>query len=570
MKTKLMAALAIGALMLTGCGGGGGDGTSTGMVDPAGTPLSFVDLVVGDIVESGTYHLVGASDAFLEALEDEEVPADGYAPGSMITVGGVSFRCTADNTSNCNIAVHDDGGFTTVGTIATVLFGAEFPMTDIERLIAAERAKTEAEKARADAEKARADAAEAARQQEQAAREEAERQAAEAAATANQAGAKEAIEGLRRTNDIGDIDVTAKYAAIADVDAEVSGNAVNFASKSRSSASGGWSVTTLSNSGFTHNDDLVVYSNRGAPTRVLLTQGEYSSRFIDSETDTANTPISAAISNTDGRLIRSGSFPTQDGADKPFANNYENDDPPDTADGPDIVRFGGTFHGASGYFHCTAQPCTIGRRGDRYTIVEGTWAFHTTDAARALIDDKSYMYFGWWKREQKSNEMLTFETFHGVKAAAYLATVDATNFNLLGGSATYRGRAIGQYAIYQPLGAQSGTGSFTASAMLTANFTDNLLSGTVTGFSNDPDWSLTLNSRTMAGGSVAGGTTDWTIAGNTSSRQGAWEAVFFSEAPYVGQTPDGVVGDFTGIYDADADAENGDVGRIVGAFGARK
>ena len=91
-------------------------------------------------------------------------------------------------------------------------------------------------------------------------------------------------------------------------------------------------------------------------------------------------------------------------------------------------------------------------------------------------------------------------------------------------------------------------------------------------FSNNPDWSLTLNAASMAGGDVddGTGTTDWTISGNTSSRQGAWDATFYSEAPYVGQVPEVVVGDFTGIYDADADAANGDVGRIVGVFGARK
>ena len=73
----------------------------------------------------------------------------------------------------------------------------------------------------------------------------------------------------------------------------------------------------------------------------------------------------------------------------------------------------------------------------------------------------------------------------------------------------------------------------------------------------------------MEGGDVSGGTTDWTISGNTSRRQGAWEAEFFSESPYVGQVPDAVVGEFTAIYDGDTDMDE-DIGRIVGAFGARK
>ena len=276
---------------------------------------------------------------------------------------------------------------------------------------------------------------------------------------------------------------------------------------------------------------------------------------------------------TDAHLIRSGSFPTTDGADKTFSKNYEND--PGTG-GLDIVRISGTFHGASGYFHCTSVECKIGRRGNRYTVVgDGTWEFHATDTARALVDDESYMYFGWWKREQKSNESLSFQTFSDGMTDGHSATTPGNAFNALTGGATYRGPAVGQYAIYQPLGAQSAAGSFTASAVLTANFDSDMLSGTITNFSSASDWSLTLNTASMAGGEVsearADGTVDWTIAGNSSGGQGAWTAELFSEAPYVGQIPDGVVGEFTAVFDIDADpANNNDVGRIAGAFGARK
>lgn len=576
MKTKLIAVLIFGSFVLAGCGGGGGGGdTTTSMPDPAGSPLSFAGLVNGQIVQPGTYHLVGASDAFIEALGDVEVPANGYAPDSMITIGGVSLRCTADSSSNCNIAVHEDGSFTTMGTIATVLLGGEFPMTAAERLIAEERA-------RADAEKARADAAEAARQQEEAAKEQAEQEAAEAAARASQGDARRAIVGLRGTTAIGTVTVTPRHGALAGVTATpTGGSAINFASKSLSSSSG-WSVTTQSNAGFTHNDDLVVYSNRGPATRVLLSQ-EYPTRFGDG---------SDAIADADSRLIKSGVFPTTDGDNKPFKVNYDSDPENDAADDGDAstttdgdgittndydrYRVSGTFHEAPGHFICTpaaGTDCTIGRRGDRYVIVSGTWTFEASDQARALVDDKSYVHFGWWKREQKSDEAQTFQTFRGGMSADHVATTGGGSaFDALGSTAIYRGPAIGHYAIYQPLGTQSDSGSFTASAELTANFDSNMLSGTVSDFSNDPDWSLTLNSASMAGGDVDAdsGTTDWTIAGNTSRRQGAWDATFYSESPYVGQTPDVVVGDFTGIFDADNDARNGDVGRIVGVFGARK
>ncbi len=578
MKTKLMAALAIGALALTGCGGGS-DGTSTGMVDSAGTPLSFVDVVQGDIVEPGTYHLVGASDAFVAALDAVVVPANGYAPDSMITVGGVSFRCTADNTSNCNIAVNEDGSFTTVGTIAAVLRGGTFPTTETEQLILAERARAEAERARADAEQARADAAEAARQQEQAAKEEAERQAAEAAARERAGDAQKAIAGLRSTTAaVGTVAVVPRYSAAADV--SITSPTVSFSTRSRSSASG-WSVTTLSGTSSTHKDDLVVYSNRGAPSRVLLTQ-EFPTRFEDEDDSTASSPISDEITaaaspgaNDDGGRIRSGSFPTADGTDKSFTNNYDSD----TTDGntdPDMVRITGTFQGASGYFQCAATQsaaCTIGRRGNRYIEVAGEWSFHATDTARALVDDKSYMYFGWWRRVQTEDGTQSFQRFRNGLSSDHAATIGSGSaFTALTGSATYRGPAAGQYAIYQPLGTQSDSGSFTASAVLTADFDSDMLSGTVSNFSNASDWSVTLNAASMEGGDVDNdtGSTGWTIGTSTSKQPGVWDATFYSEAPYVGQIPDVLVGDFTAIFDDDDSDTNGDVGRIVGAFGARK
>ena len=201
------------------------------------------------------------------------------------------------------------------------------------------------------------------------------------------------------------------------------------------------------------------------------------------------------------------------------------------------------------------------KTGDRFIVVAGTWNFLATDTARALVDDESYMYFGWWKQEN-SDGSLAFATFSG---GMHLATGNATAFDALGSSAKYRGLAAGQYALEQPAGSESGAGSFTASAELTANFTSNTLSGTVTDFSNAPDWTLTLNAASMAGGNVDGadaGTVTWEIGDATSQQIGAWTAGLFSEAPYVGQTPDGVAGTFNAQFD--------DVGRLTGAFGARK
>ena len=70
------------------------------------------------------------------------------------------------------------------------------------------------------------------------------------------------------------------------------------------------------------------------------------------------------------------------------------------------------------------------------------------------------------------------------------------------GRATYNGVASGQYAIYQPLGEQSSHGRFNAKATLTADFDADTVSGAITEFSQQPDWSLTLNSQDIGGGVI--------------------------------------------------------------------
>ena len=445
-----------------------------------------------------------------------------------------------------------------------------------EEAVVAEAARKKAEEEAAEAERqrlveeaARGEAEDEVEQERLAAEEaeqerlavEAERQrlaedAEKARQAASRAEARLALAGLVAT-DAGEVTaVMPKYGSTTTLTAAPDDeSALSLRPSSISSLGGGWSGTALSST----EHDLVVYSNIGPATRVLLTQ-EYSGRFGDDVPSTANSPISTPITNADGRLIRSGSFPTGDGGDKTFPDNFEDND---ASPGLDIVRISGYFHDASGYFHCTAQPCRIGRRGDRYIIVNGTWTFNTTDAARALVDDKSYMYFGWWKHEKSDG--LAFATFSGGMHTARPSSDNANDFDLLGGSATYRGPAVGQYAIHQPAGSDSGAGSFTARAELTANFATNMLSGTVTNFSNASDWTLTLNAALMEGGNVEasdGGTVTWEIGDATSQGEGGWIAEFFSEAPYAGQTPDGVAGTFDAQFDA--------VGRLTGAFGARK
>ncbi|MDE0176512.1 MAG: hypothetical protein OYH76_16205, partial [Defluviicoccus sp.] len=286
-------------------------------------------------------------------------------------------------------------------------------------------------------------------------------------------------------------------------------------------------------------------------TTVLFTEHATYSSLFSAVADSSN--IRAPLSGS-AHPIASPQFPGAGARTKTFEHTIDTDDD-DTAD---TTRFGGTFAGVSGTFDCVGT-CTVAHRGgSTYDLSSGNWTFTTSETARAPVPDDSYMYFGWWKREAKSDGALSFEMFYRGEFVA-TAIPDA-----LTGTATYTGLAAGQYAISQTLGTQE-SGSFTARAELTANFgaanAEGTLSGRVTNFSNASDWSVMLKSTEIADGVVDGAadSVSWTIAGNTEDG-GMWDATLYSDVSGSTAYPQGVAGTF--------DAKFADVGRMIGAFGA--
>ena len=432
---------------------------------------------------------------------------------------------------------------------------AEREAEEAEQKAEDERAARQEAERRAEEEKVAREAAEAERNR---LRQEAEEEQREA----DQAQAKAAFDALggaaadgTRT-DAGDVTaVTPRYGQTAMV---TTSPAVNFES-SRRSTSGSWSVTTFSNNGSTHIDDLVVYSDIGGPTQVLFTEHATYSVLFSAVTDTNN--ISASLSGAT-HPIASSRFPGGGGSTT-FDHTVDSDPTTDGSDGDgiltndyDTTRFGGSFAGVSGTFECTGTCTVIHRGGSTYDLSAGTWTFTTSKTARAPVPDDSYMYFGWWKRELKSDNSLSFEMFSGG-----MHEVDDIPDALVG-MASYAGPVVGQYAIYQPLGTQTG-GSFTARAQLTADFgtsgAEGTLSGRVTNFSNASDWSVALKSAAISGGAVTDGAVSWTIGGDTEDG-GTWDAKFFSDVDGSTAYPQGVAGTF--------DARYSNAGRLIGAFGA--
>ena len=234
----------------------------------------------------------------------------------------------------------------------------------------------------------------------------------------------------------------------------------------------------------------------------------------------------------------------------------------------------GTFDGASGTYICTGPANTTciaqKRQADGYTLSGGTWEFRlSSNDVNTVEPDTMYLVWGWWT-ETSAAGSVRFGSF--VHPEGSLAPVQVPND--LGGKATYNGKALGQYALYDPLPGQvKESGKFTANAKLEATFgdTEDELSGMLSGFmtaSGEKDWTVKLRKTAITAGvvnsPVSGNTqgTVWEIDDKAANAGGRWDAQFYSDvlddAPL--STPSDVAGTFNAVYSG--------TGRMAGAFAA--
>ena len=249
------------------------------------------------------------------------------------------------------------------------------------------------------------------------------------------------------------------------------------------------------------------------------------------------------------------------------------------------LSFPGTFHGVAGAYECTTPPCTVSTANDGMISSPGdTWTF-TPDsdlAGEIVIDlpDTDHLYFGWWLKEPADAEgTYAFRTFSGGTVPFTVGNKFTSGHNdgLLG-TASYRGRAAGQYVTKDFSGgvlSGGAAGVFTATALLTANFGGDDIAvndqfnirGIVTEFRDvERDralegLSVTLNKVDLAPGrasfgGTAGDTTTATLGGVTGT--GTWEGAFFGNA-----RADGKPGSVAGVFDAHLPAAH-----VSGGFGA--
>ena len=315
----------------------------------------------------------------------------------------------------------------------------------------------------------------------------------------------------------------------------------------------GWTSATLTRTNTDESTDtLMIYTDIEAPADKLLTE-QYTQTQLDD-----------ALNATTVDKAQSGGFPSAPGTSWTYTG----------AAGERATTVTGTFDGAPGQFMCTTAPCTVVTDGDGDLTASAGWRFTPNSPNEATVKDPdtAYAYFGWWLNMPKDNDGT-----HVVEVFAGGTTGNAANVTIeILGNATYSGPAAGQYITKTyTAGVQTdaGVGQFTATANLTAKFGDasaaGTIGGSVTGFMLDGNmsapWMVMLEDTLLTDGSATfNGTSEVNFGGGlTDTGVGTWEGSFYADADPTDNTnaPGAVAGRF------DAVTENA---AVIGGFGATK
>ena len=245
--------------------------------------------------------------------------------------------------------------------------------------------------------------------------------------------------------------------------------------------------------------------------------------------------------------------------------------------GATMINVPGSFHGVSGMYSCTpttaADGCTASVAAQGFTLGAGAWTFKPGNPNARVLSamDTMYASYGWWIHKTENGSTFTASAFFDYKGGDGSAEL-ASGLDTLQGSATYMGGAAGKYALSSSTGGTNDAGHFTAKAMLEADFTDNMISGTIDNFMGADgmarNWSVELKDQAVsATGVIAGdgttGNTDrqmtmWTIGGMDGDASGEWTGQLYNNGEDL--VPMTAAGTFY--------TEFGQGNRMVGAFGA--
>ena len=230
----------------------------------------------------------------------------------------------------------------------------------------------------------------------------------------------------------------------------------------------------------------------------------------------------------------------------------------------------GAFMGVDGTFQCYADDCYSRLADDgKFTLSESSWRFKPDDPTHK-VEGSAILEWGWWVDDIA--KVTTASVGYG-----FVSGVTATTANLdgLASTASYTGTALGKYAVVEKDTGSSG--DFTAAAKLTADFDENMLTGTINAFKDADDadlgWTVKLESKVNMGALSEGAFVDvdenknsvvWTHDGDDFTTEDAWIATAYGGNATGGnatEAPEYILGEFQ------ANHLNA---RMIGAFGVEK
>ena len=293
-------------------------------------------------------------------------------------------------------------------------------------------------------------------------------------------------------------------------------------------------------------------------------------------------------------LAKPSVFGTPGTARSLYPDGTDVDEDPDDKVGP--VSRGGTYDGYSGTFSCTGTAdtgCNMAADADNaLSSVTGIWTFRASPTAPGVLtEDPEFLYFGIWASEPTSAT-----DGHGFNWIAGGDPADITLFTELTGTAEFNGGAVGRYVLRNQVGQGDRTGTFTATASLTADFDatpSNTIEGRITNFQEGgtalTDWSVYLGSTATAAATLdatgATGTLVATARIGGVPATGVWDATLHGSdnpghvdfgtgaenvrCPVSGGCPSADLAGVAGWFDAFSDSTpaNSDAA-IAGAFAA--
>ena len=495
--TARLAALMLAALMLAGCGGGGGEPTvSQGAHD-----------MLQHELDDALAELMKEREA-KQAAETARQTAEAEVGRLNTLIGSESDAANASGTLYAQLKAAQDEV-----AMLTARIGTAADPQSLEGRLAAANARVTSLTAELEGTKSALATIQQTLQTTQTERDTAQQQAEQAQQQAQQAqqDAQQQIEEAQRQADVG-VRVTAMIE-------ELTGDTVDDANSptvvmgvshqqgasriftrpldlpregSAPSVPGGWSSMSYSGPrGTVGTDTVYLYTNIQAP----------SSKAFWKEHGEGVTSLTGLVSGfTETATVTS------------FGNGrslYQTTDNPPVAENRDNGSRSGTYDGYSGTFTC-ATACNITAAADGALTFVGDWTFTASLTARRnsqlYEQDTEFLYFGIWAFEPTSAS--------GTPDFQWARGGDATNianFGLLTGTATFTGGAVGKYALAKVEGRAARPariGTFTATAAFTANFDTNLISGRITGFKEGgsdlgADWNIFLGATASTAATLA-------------------------------------------------------------------